>query len=289
MKNRTVPYGYKYENGIIVLHPQEREKVKWICSEYLNGCSLLDIATTLNEQKVEYVEGVTGWNKSRLKRIIEDRRYLGTEPYPPILTEETHNAMQQVKDERNTQKEVDRKTDIFQMTVPVKCPLCGHRMLRRHDSRCKIQERWNCENKDCRTLIEIADSKLLGIIGNALKTISPESIQLTDTVKIEPSITARRINNEIANLLDTTAVNKAALREKIIESAAAKYADIDNTPYTARKIQAVLTNKSSTENIQVINQTVREIILHTDMVVDIILLNGQLIRREQTHGTGTYD
>lgn len=279
MKNRTVPYGYRYENGIIVLHPKEREKVKWICSEYLNGRSLLDIATALNEQSVEYIEGVTGWNKSRLKRIIEDRRYLGTESYPPILTEETYTAMQQIKAERNTQKEVDRKTDIFQMTVPVKCPYCGHRMMRRHDSRCKIQERWNCENKDCRTIIEIADSKLLGIIGDALKTITPESVQLTDTVKIEPSITARRINSEIEKLLDTAVVNKAALREKILESAAAKYADIDNTPYTARKIQAILRNRSATENIQVINQTVREIILHTDTVIDIILLNGQPIRK----------
>lgn len=280
MKNRTVPYGYRYENGIIVLHPKEREKVKWICSEYLNGRSLLDIATALNEQSVEYIEGVTGWNKSRLKRIIEDRRYLGTESYPPILTEETYTAMQQIKAERNTQKEVDRKTDIFQMTIPVKCPYCGHRMIRRHDSRCKIQERWNCENKDCRTIIEIPDSKLLGIIGDALKTITPESVQLTDTVKIEPSITARRINSEIEKLLDTAVVNKAALREKILESVAAKYADIDNTPYTARKIQAVLRNRSATENIQVINQTVREIILHTDTVLDIILLNGQPIRKE---------
>lgn len=55
MKNRTVPYGYKYENGIIVLHPQESEIVKQICTAYLNGQSLLDIATTLNEQRVEYM------------------------------------------------------------------------------------------------------------------------------------------------------------------------------------------------------------------------------------------
>ena len=30
MKNRTLPYGYQCCNGIIVLHPQESEIVKWI-------------------------------------------------------------------------------------------------------------------------------------------------------------------------------------------------------------------------------------------------------------------
>lgn len=116
MKNRTVPYGYKYENGIIILHPQESEIVKRICMAYLEGKSLLDIATMLNEQKVEYMPEVIGWNKARLKRIIEDERYLGKEPYPAILDEMTYTAMQRVKESRNTQKDTNRKTDIFQIT-----------------------------------------------------------------------------------------------------------------------------------------------------------------------------
>ena len=82
MKNRTVPYGYRYENGIIVLHPQESKIVKRICKAYLDGQSLLAIATWLNEEQIEYMPEVIGWNKARLKRIIEDERYLGKEPYP---------------------------------------------------------------------------------------------------------------------------------------------------------------------------------------------------------------
>ena len=117
MKNRTLPYGYQCCNGITVLHPQESEIVKRICESYLNGQSLLTIATWLNEEQIEYMPGVIGWNKARLKRIIEDERYLGKEPYPAILVEETYTAMQQIKEKRNTQKDTDRKTDIFQITV----------------------------------------------------------------------------------------------------------------------------------------------------------------------------
>lgn len=287
MKNRTVPYGYKYENGIIVLHPQESEIVKRICTAYLDGQSLLTIATWLNEEKIEYIPEVIGWNKSRLKRIIEDERYLGKEPYPAILSEENHTAMQRIKESRNTQKDTDRRTDIFQIAVPVKCPICGGRMLRRHDSRYKVQQWWICENDECKTLIKIADSDLLKAINGILTGITPERIQPTDTSESEPSMAVRRVNNEISRLFDTTDVDKESLRKKLLEGISKRYEDIDNTPYTTRKIKAELIGNHPTEGVQKINKTVREIILYTDLTVGIILLNGQFIGKEHTNGSAT--
>lgn len=287
MKNRTVPYGYKYENGIIILHPQESKIVKRICKAYLDGQSLLAIATWLNEEQIEYMPEVIGWNKARLKRIIEDERYLGKEPYPLILDEETHTAMQRIKEQRNTQKNIDRKTDIFQIAVPVKCPICGGRMLRRHDSRYKVQQRWLCENDECKTLIKIADSDLIKAINSILAGITPERIQAIGTSESEPSVAVRRVNNEIARLFDTTEVDKESLRKKLLEGISKRYEDIVNTPYATRKIQAELVGDNSTEGVQRINKTISEIILYTDLTVGIILLNGQFIRKEQTHGTAT--
>ena len=287
MKNRTVPYGYRYENGIIVLHPQESKIVKRICKAYLDGQSLLTIATWLNEEQIEYMPEVIGWNKARLKRIIEDERYLGKEPYPVILDEETHIAMQKIKEQRNTQKNIDRKTDIFQIAVPVKCPICGGRMLRRHDSRYKVQQRWLCENDECKTLIKIADSDLIKAINSILAGITPERIQAIGTSESEPSVAVRRVNNEIARLFDTTEMDKESLRKKLLEGISKRYEDIVNTPYATRKIQAELVGDNSTEGVQRINKTISEIILYTDLTVGIILLNGQFIRKEQTHGTAT--
>ncbi len=128
-----------------------------ICKAYLADDSLLTIAQQLNEKQIEYMPGVLGWNKSRIKRIIEDERYLGTELYPAILDEKTYFDIQNLKSEKNTQKKIDRKSDIFQISVPIKCPVCGCEMYRRHDSRCKCKQRWICQNDNCRTLIPKTD------------------------------------------------------------------------------------------------------------------------------------
>ena len=77
MKMRNIPFGYRMENGKIIFHPTESQAVKDIFSDYLGGQSLLKIAQSLNERQVEYLPGTTGWNKARLKRIIEDKRYIG--------------------------------------------------------------------------------------------------------------------------------------------------------------------------------------------------------------------
>lgn len=279
MKNRTLPYGYRCDNGTIVLHPQECEIVKRICKAYLDGQSLLTIATWLNKEQIEYMPEVIGWNKARLKRIIEDERYLGSDRYPAIIDEEIYTAMQRVKEHRNTQKDTDRKTDIFQITVPIKCPICGKRMLRRHDSRCKVQQRWICENKECRTLIEITDIDLLGAINGILAGIVPDQIRQNAPTETEPSAEVKRLNNEIARMLQSTEIDKNALRKKMMECVSRKYKELDTAAYTVRKLQSEF--ESSTDNgIERLNRTACEVILYPDLTVGIILLNGQLMRKE---------
>lgn len=78
MKNRTLPYGYCCKDGVIVIEPQESKVLKRIFAAYLDGSSMLTIAEQLNREKIEYRDGVTGWNKGRLKHLIDNTKYLGT-------------------------------------------------------------------------------------------------------------------------------------------------------------------------------------------------------------------
>ena len=99
----------------------------------------MTIAEQLNREKIEYRDGVTGWNKGRLKHLIDNTKYLGTEVYPPIIDQATYEKIQKTKHGRNTQKNTNKAQDIFKLTVPVRCPSCGDRMRRRHGSLGKVR------------------------------------------------------------------------------------------------------------------------------------------------------
>lgn len=104
--NRHIPYGYRMVNGQIEIHPAEAAIVKRIYREYINGASLKDIAECLTHEQIEYLPGECGWNKNRVKRILEDSRYAGEEPYAPIIAPKTQAEANKLKESRNTQKDV---------------------------------------------------------------------------------------------------------------------------------------------------------------------------------------
>lgn len=283
MKNRTLPYGYCCKDGVIVIEPQESKVLKRIYAAYLDGSSMLTIAEQLNREKIEYRDGVTGWNKGRLKHLIDNAKYLGTEVYPPIIDQATYEKIQKTKHGRNTQKNTNKAQEIFKLTVPVRCPGCGDRMRRRHDSRCKCQERWTCENKDCRLRIEISDAELLTALADLLGTVTADSITLPAETPYEPSAEVIRLNNEISRMLDMTEIDKAVLRNKMTECLARKYKELGNECCAVQRLKAEV--GSTADIAERLNRAVSEIRLYTDKTADIILLNGQIIRKEQGHAT----
>ena len=88
-KKRTIPFGYCMNNGEITAEPKEIYAVATIFSEYLNGSSLLQIARLMESEKIGYTADSVHWNKNMVKRIIENRKYLGTDKYPQIIDKDT--------------------------------------------------------------------------------------------------------------------------------------------------------------------------------------------------------
>lgn len=85
MKLRRVQFGYCYIYGKISVEKSESQIVKEIFDKYIHGNSLLKIADSLNKRHIEYAPDVIGWNKARLKRIIENECYIGKNNYPVLL------------------------------------------------------------------------------------------------------------------------------------------------------------------------------------------------------------
>lgn len=108
-----ITFGYKIENGKIVVAEEEAAAVKKIFSEYIAGKGLKAIADALNLKKVIYYNGDSVWSKNKVDRNLANEKYIGSEGYPPILTTEDFGQAQEKKRQRDSKKgKVLRLSDI---------------------------------------------------------------------------------------------------------------------------------------------------------------------------------
>lgn len=285
MKNRMFPFGYTYNHGAVVVNGDEAAVLAEIFERYLSGASLLQIARELNAQRVPYAPGIENWNKARLMRMLEDPRYTGNGEFPQLLSKEHAAELKRIKAARNTQSAIDRAQPVYHLCVPILCPNCGSPMGRRSNRECKIPQRWACKNPQCRTWIGITDEALLGGITDLLNGViaHPERLQATADA-YTPSGAVQRLEAEIRQMLERGTFDKAVLRQKILDCAARKYREIEDTVYLTEALKAELEQSGplSAYSEALTRRCVRAILLQADATVRLTLVNGQTIGKEES-------
>ena len=68
--------GYRYEDGTLVVHPQEAEVVRQIFASYLGGKGAVAIAKVLNAQGIPSRFG-NQWSRSSITRVLNNYTYTG--------------------------------------------------------------------------------------------------------------------------------------------------------------------------------------------------------------------
>ena len=86
------PFGYRIENGVAVVDKTDSAQIKTLYSAYLSGLSL---ETAAKEAGIKAYHGT-------VKRILENKRYLGDDFYPPIIDRKTFCAAQEERKRRAT-------------------------------------------------------------------------------------------------------------------------------------------------------------------------------------------
>ncbi len=288
MEKRTTPFGYKYENGVISIELSSADIVKEIFKQYINGSSMLQISDLLNKLHIEYRPGVIGWNKARIKRIIDDKRYIGCADYPRIINEEIAQKAKEMKESRNLQKNIDKSKVIYQLRTPVICPHCGNIMKRHYEPRITIHERWRCQSSNCKKVVAIPDKTLFSSITELLNMLinNPDIIQVGEkhcSISVETS----RIQNTINRMMDNGHKNKIEIKDMIFKSASMKYHDINSERYEMLRLRDLFVNKQPVSEfpVEFLNRTVQAISFDKGDIVIITLINGQIIRKESTNGT----
>lgn len=102
---RRPPYGFRKENGALVVDESEAETVRWIFRMRLDGIGPEKIVETLEEAGVASPSGNCPWYKKRIREILRDRRY--TEPeYGPVISPELFDEVQRRYPERASAREL---------------------------------------------------------------------------------------------------------------------------------------------------------------------------------------
>ena len=87
---RSIPYGYKVINGMAVIDQVEGKNVRDAFQMYAAGSSLAGIIRDLEIHR--YHAGIDN--------ILKDRKYLGTEFYPPLIDQELFDQVQKARQKR---------------------------------------------------------------------------------------------------------------------------------------------------------------------------------------------
>lgn len=97
LKNRNIPFGYCIRGGEYAVNETEAEAIRQIFDRYIGGDSLKTIAAQMT---VPYNACKPVWNKNMVSRVLENRRYLGENGYPTIISQEAFDTANQIKASR---------------------------------------------------------------------------------------------------------------------------------------------------------------------------------------------
>ena len=277
-KNRyTAPFGYTIIKGVITVHPAEAPVVRRIFAGYLAGTSLQSIADDLTAKQVEYLPGKSDWNKGRIKRILEDARYLGGGEFPALVDEADFHAVQERKQASNTAKTIQPGQHISQITVPVACADCGTAMTRQHHAKLRVTEAWSCP---CGVKIWLADNDLLAGITEILNRLIDDPALVTEPPS-QPNeakqLKVRRLQNEIGRQMEGAGFDRDAVQGDIFALAAAKFNSLpDHT--TTHLLRAAFERLAPLDcfSRELLEATASQILLGGSGVY-VKLKNGQII------------
>lgn len=238
MKNRRFPYGYEMQNGVIQVCKKESDVLKNIFEKYIQGCNLKGIADSLTSKKIEYLPDEYSWNKSRIKRMIEDKRYVGDEKYPRIINKDIYNEANKIKQSRRTTKNYVVTAENKPVVYLARCAECGAPLYHMTDTRYTESESWQCKSNNCKFRLKLRIDELQRYITEILNKVisNRELIKYSEEeIKPESSLEIMRIENEIDRLLEQADYNKDDIQNLILECATKKYsADKSNRHITDR-------------------------------------------------------
>ena len=278
MRNRSVPFGYHYQNGIMAVHPQESQTVRAVFAAYLSGEPLSKIAAHLTAKLVEYLPGCWHWDKARVKRLLDNSKYTGVGDFPPIIKERDFQMAHQKKENAYTNRQpVDEEIKLFKGLTH--CHHCAGPMVRRMDSRMERPVTWKCPA--CDYFLPLPDEELKHRVFLLQQRLVDKPL-LAEKEEDEIPVTsmeARRLTNEIYRKLDSGDFSEDELVNLALQCAAKNYEAISSARVitVSRRVALRHAGPLSAFDRELFQRTVSEIHLTRKGEILLKLQNGVFV------------
>ena len=278
MKKRTIPFGYQCENGVLTAHPQESRTVRAVFAAYLSGEPLSKIAAHLTAKLVEYLPGRWQWDKARVKRILDNSKYMGEGDFPQIITNKEFQMAHRKKEGANTNRQpVDEDIKLFKGLTY--CHHCGSPMVRRMDSRMEHPVTWKCPR--CDYFLPLPDEEFKQRVFRLQKKLVDKPLLAEKEEETIPvaSMEARRLTNEIFRRLDSGDFSEDELVDLALQCGLKNYEAITSARHITERLTATLLHAGplSAFDRELFQRTVLEIHLTRKGEILLKLQNGMFV------------
>ena len=97
MNTRLIPYGYKMENGVLLVNEEEAEQVRRIFEMRVNDMGVYAIGKMLYEEQIPFFSDTRDKAIKKASAILYKPIYTGAKGYPAIVDKETFDKIQKMK------------------------------------------------------------------------------------------------------------------------------------------------------------------------------------------------
>ena len=139
MATRRLPYGYRFDGTTIIIDDIEGKVVKEIYELFCDGVYITKIKNYIKNFEM---------SRHKVKRILEDKVYIGKNDLPPIIDEDLFETVQKIKNQRlreigkNKDKSYSYVKENFENKI-----VCGECGADYHRYKHEEEYIWNCSHK----------------------------------------------------------------------------------------------------------------------------------------------
>ena len=216
MTNRKQLYGYCIRNGERTIVPEEAGTVSRVFTLYTQGLSYQAIADTLNGERIPYSLEVPLWDRHKIKRMLENPRYMGQNGYPPVIDAELFQKVQHCIQAKTAGYAPKEDRPALKLMGCLRCAHCGG-SFRRLAGKNRRTDTLYLKCGGCGAVITISDS---GLLSETARQVAQHDAPVQEPYR--PSGEVVRLTNAINRELERPSEPEEAV-SLILRCAAARY------------------------------------------------------------------